>query len=92
MEQPIEQRFTKLENRVSDLERLEKKLDFVARDISYKTDLAQGMMKQLHEDNYEIKTTMQQMKTDMQDMKTDMQQMNGKLDQILTLLNPQGNP
>ena len=88
MNQPIEQRFAKLEQRVDNLERLEQKLDFTSRDVSYKTDMAQGFMRQLHIDMQEMKPDIHHMKGDTQQLKVDSAEMKGKLDLILQLLQP----
>ncbi len=88
MNQPIEQRFAKLEQRVDNLERLEQKLDFTSRDVSYKTDMAQGFLRQLQENDMEIKQEIHYIRTDMHHMRTDTQRMESKLDIILQLLQP----
>jgi tetrahydromethanopterin S-methyltransferase subunit G len=80
MNQPIE-RIERLEKRVDELERLEKKLSFTTRDASYKSDLAQGMMRQLQENDQGIKE--QQFETNQR-----LDAIEQKLDLILQLLQP----
>ncbi len=88
MNQPIEQRFAKLEQRIDNLERAESEWSFTARDITYKTDLAQGFMRQLHSDMQEIKLDTHHIKGDIQQLSADSAEMKGKLDLILQLLQP----
>jgi len=85
MNQPIEQRFANLEQRVDNLERLEQKLDFNQRDVSYKTDMAQGFLRQLYESYQEMKTDLHEFR--MQTEKR-MDSSESKLDLILQLLQP----
>ncbi len=82
MNQSID-RMDKLERRVEELERLEKKLAFTTRDASYKSDLAQGMMRQLQENDQEIKE--QQFETNQR-----LDKIGEKLDLILKFLEPKG--
>jgi chromosome segregation ATPase len=89
----MEQRIDKFEKRVEDLERLEKKLDFSLRDISFKTDLAQGMMKALHGDVGELKSEMITVREDIEYLKLRFDQIDEKLDKkfdlIIGLLSPE---
>lgn len=66
---------------MDEIERLEKKLSFTTRDASYKSDLAQGMMRQLQENDQEIKE--QQHETNQH-----LDTIGQKLDMILKLLQP----
>ncbi len=90
----MEQRIDKIEKRIDDLERLEKKLDFNLRDISFKTDLAQGMMKALHGDVGEMKSEMVTVREDLEYVKLRIEQIDEKLDKkfdlIIGLLSPKG--
>lgn len=76
----------RVEKRVDTLERLEKKLDFTSRDVSYKTDLAQGMMRQLHDICYELKADVNQVKDDTKEVKDDLKKAHEKLDLIIGFL------
>jgi chromosome segregation ATPase len=86
--QRIEDQQEKLRKRVDDLERLEKKLDFSLRDISYKTDLAQGMMKALHGDVGELKSEMITVREDIEYLKLRADESDKKLDLIIGFLEP----
>jgi hypothetical protein len=92
MNEPVE-RIDKLERRVTDLERLERKLDFNSRDVAYKTDLAQAMMKALHGDMQEMKAEMAIAREDVEYLKLRIDQIDEKLDEkfdlIIKLLSPE---
>jgi DNA repair ATPase RecN len=87
MNLPIE-RIERLEKRVDELERLEKKLSFTTRDAAYKSDLAQGMMRQLQENDQEIKEQQFETNQRLDSIEQHMNEMDGKLDLILKLLQP----
>ena len=85
MNQPVEQRFDSLEKRVDNLERLEQKLDFKTRDIIYKLDLGQSLLKALHGDVQELKESNIGMMEDIEYLKLRSDEADKKLDLILQL-------
>jgi DNA repair ATPase RecN len=81
MNQPMEERFKKIEDRLDDLERKERRFDFDIRDIAHKTTMALGILTAQEAD-------IKEMKGDIRDMKTALAEQNTKLDQILDRLPP----
>jgi hypothetical protein len=90
MNQPVEQRFEKIEQRLSELERLEKKLDFNSRDVIYKLDLGQALLKVLHQDVRDLKENNIGIKEDIEYLKLRADESDKKLDLILQLLQKKG--
>jgi uncharacterized protein (UPF0305 family) len=95
MEQ-LQQRVSRLEQDVANPKRAEAESSFISRDLVYKSDLAQAMLKVLHEDVRHIKSSLIDAKEDIEYLKLKADDMDKRLDQhgemlrqILGLLTPQ---
>jgi DNA repair ATPase RecN len=90
--QRIEDQQKQHERRLAELERLERKHSFESRDVAYKTDLAQAMMKALHGDVQEMKSELVIVREDIEYLKLKVEQIGEKLDEkfdlVIKLLSP----
>ena len=95
MNQPLEQRITKIEQRLDNLEKQNRENNFTISDIAHKTTIALGMLTVQENEIREIKATLNEHtkrfdrieKTQAEQDKR-MDAMDSKLDLILKLLQP----
>ena len=95
MNQPIEQRITKIEQRLDNLERQERAYSFTVSDIAHKTTIALGMLtaqetdiKEMRTDIGAIKTTQAEHGQLLREHGKRFNNIEQKLDLLLKLLQP----
>ncbi len=95
MNQPIEQRITKIEQRLDNLEKQERTYSFTVNDIAHKTTMALGILTAQEGDIREIKATLNEhsehfdrIETSIAELKATQAEQGQKLDLILKLLQP----
>jgi DNA repair ATPase RecN len=88
MNQPIEQRITKIEQRLDNLEKQERAYSFTISDTAHKTTIALGMLTAQEADIKEMRADIEVIKTTQAEHSQLLREQGQKLDLILTLLQP----
>ncbi len=95
MNQPLEQRITKIEQRLDNLEKQNRENNFTISDIAHKTTIALGMLTAQEDEIREIKTTLNEhtkrfdrIEKVQAEQGKRMDAIDSKLDLILKLLQP----
>lgn len=88
MNQPLEQRITKIEQRLDNLEKQNRENNFTISDIAHKTTIALGMLTAQEDEIREIKATLNEHTKRFDRIEKVQAEQGQKLDLILKLLQP----